>query len=97
MMLDLLGMVSRAWQRLSSQTSRMPVPWVLVCALVNALLAHDCRVGALLMLLTLVRYLWPPDAAMLQVQGLIPTVIRPQHVSWSLLLHPVERGACSKT
>ena len=41
---------AKGWKRLSPQTSRMPVPWVLVCALENALLTDGCRDGALLML-----------------------------------------------
>ena len=88
---------AKGWKRLSPPTSRMPVPWELVCALANALMADGCRDAALLMLLSFVCYLRPSEAAKLQVRDLIPPVKGSQHVSWSLLLHPFERGACSKT
>ncbi|CAK9009883.1 Ankyrin-1 [Durusdinium trenchii] len=84
----------QGWNRLDPGATRPPIPWELVAAIVNYMLARQQINEGLLVLLMFDAYLRPGEAISLHRQDLVePTV---QHPVFCLNLNPSERGASSK-
>ncbi|CAK9056858.1 unnamed protein product [Durusdinium trenchii] len=85
----------QGWNRLDPGSTRPPIPWELVAAIVNFMLGRQQINEGLLVLLMFDAYLRPGEAISLHRSDLVePTV---QHPVFCLNLNPSERGASSKT
>jgi len=90
---------AKGWSRLAPARSRLPLPWPVVCLIVEAMCNRGLLVYAWLTALTFALYLRPREALDLVQSQLIPpglTTATNMHY-WCVVLHMFERQTPSKT
>ena len=90
---------AKGWSRLAPARSRLPLPWPVVCLIVEEMCNRGLVVYAWLTALTFALYLRPREALDLVQSQLIPpgfTTATRMHV-WCVVLHMFERQTPSKT
>ena len=90
---------AKGWSRLAPPRSRLPLPWPVVCLIVETLCSRGLVVYAWLTALTFGLYLRPREALDLVQSQLIPpgfTTATAMH-HWCVVLHLFERQTPSKT
>ena len=88
----------RGWKRLAPSGSRLAMPFEVMALIVVTLMEWELREEALLVLLTFEMYYWLGEPHTIRAADLIPPVRGSGlGAKWSLVLHPREVGAASKT
>ena len=92
-------MALEGFRKLSPARSRLPLPWLLVAGLINAMMRSGHTEEAIATCVCFVFYLRPSDLLRLRCSNIIPPhpAAGASMHHWSLALHPWENEKCSKT
>lgn len=89
----------KGWRKLAPGRSRLPVPWEVVCLLVDFAMKENKAHFAIHMLMMFTMYMRPTEALRVRCIDVVkPTGRRGQpYRNWTFVMHPFEVGVPSKT